>query len=106
MHETPMTYRLFAADEPELVRAPAAHYLPGLGTVVPGTDDFYRKKALIADLARALTGEATPVVEIQYWYPDRTHLRRSGPHHEIRLDAFTHEMPQDTLRTILRDRVA
>jgi hypothetical protein len=33
-------------------------------------------------------------------------LKRSGPHQEIYLDAFTPETPQDNLRTILRDPVA
>lgn len=33
-------------------------------------------------------------------------VRRSGPHHEIHLDPFTHSTPQDKLRTILRDPVA
>jgi hypothetical protein len=31
---------------------------------------------------------------------------RSGPHHEVHLDGFTRDTPQDTLRTILRDPVA
>ncbi|MXG26714.1 GyrI-like domain-containing protein [Streptomyces sp. YIM 132580] len=32
-------------------------------------------------------------------------LRRAGPHREVRLDPFTAQTPQDTLRTILRDPV-
>lgn len=32
-------------------------------------------------------------------------LRRSGPHHEIHLDPFGADTPQETLRTILRDPV-
>lgn len=37
---------------------------------------------------------------------DERSVKRSGPHHEIHLDAFTRETPQDRLRTILRDPVA
>lgn len=33
-------------------------------------------------------------------------VRRSGPHHEIHLDPFTRNTPQERLRTILRDPVA
>lgn len=33
-------------------------------------------------------------------------LRRSGPHHEIHLDDFGPDTPQETLRTILRDPVS
>lgn len=33
-------------------------------------------------------------------------LRRSGPHHEIHLDDFGPETPQENLRTILRDPVS
>jgi hypothetical protein len=33
-------------------------------------------------------------------------VRRVGPHHEIHLDPFTADTPQDRLRTILRDPVA
>lgn len=39
-------------------------------------------------------------------FADRHGLRRSGPHHEIHLDAFGPGIPQDNLRTILRDPVA
>jgi hypothetical protein len=189
------TPHLHAGDDPEIVRAPAVHYVAVLGSGAPGTDEFYRKKRLIGDLARDLReDDAEPVVEIQYWYPEgslptgiadfysvnpisalryrvmaavpesttaedladvraRTpsasmsaaddvelfvlpeqdvvqimhhgpfseefgtldrlgrfvaahRLHRSGPHHEIHLDAFTRRTPQDTLRTILRDPVA
>lgn len=184
------TPHLHAADEPELVRTPAASYASILGSGPPGTNEFYRKKALIGDIASRLGGGPDPVIEIQYWYPDGSLLvdiadfysvnpipslryrvlavvpedttaeglitarlnapgratdvvelhtvpaqdvvqvmhhgpfaeefatlarlgdfarsrgvRRSGPHHELHLDAFTRETPQDTLRTILRDPV-
>jgi hypothetical protein len=33
-------------------------------------------------------------------------LHRSGPHHELHLDGFTRDTPQQSLRTILRDPVA
>lgn len=189
------TEHLCAADDPEHVRTPPVTYVSVLGHGAPGTDEFYRKKSLVTDIARELNdAEASPVVEIQYWYPegstpveiadfysvnpipslryrvlskvpaattqtdvdtartravsaaDRTsdeiavfslpeqdvvqvmhhgpfaeeyatlerlgnhargrRVRRSGPHHEIHLDAFTRTTPQDTLRTILRDPVA
>lgn len=32
--------------------------------------------------------------------------QRTGPHHELHIDGFTRDTPQDTLRTILRDPVA
>ena len=170
----PLTGHLAASDEPELVRTPAVRYVAVLGTGSPGTDEFYRKKTFVADVARTLAPDAaTPVIEIQYWYPEgsvpvghrgllqrepdpvaavpdhgrrrrRHHRRRrssrprhrgpgdaprpfadefgtlerlgafadgagvarSGPHHEIHLDAFTRQTPQDALRTILRDPVA
>jgi len=191
----PLTGHLAASDEPELVRTPAVRYVAVLGTGSPGTDEFYRKKTFVADVARTLAPDAaTPVIEIQYWYPegsvpvgiadfysvnpipslryrimaavadgttdddvaaarataassaadpadrlevfalpestavqvmhhgpfadefgtlerlgafaDRAGVARSGPHHEIHLDAFTRQTPQDALRTILRDPVA
>jgi len=188
------TPHLHAADEPELVRAPAVTYASILGSGAPGTEEFYRKKALIGDVARRLTGDETPpVIEIQYWYPegsaavgiadfysvnplpslryrvlatvpegttpekliaarndaatppDRSTdvvelfsapehdvvqvmhhgpfadefatlgrlgrfaqnrgVQRNGPHHELHLDGFTRQTPQNSLRTILRDPV-
>jgi hypothetical protein len=39
-------------------------------------------------------------------FADGAGVARSGPHHEIHLDAFTRQTPQDALRTILRDPVA
>ena len=187
---------LHAADEPEHVRAPAVTYVAVLGAGAPGTDEFYRKKTLVTDVAGTLSPAtaAAPVEEIQYWYPEgsrhveiadfysvnpvpslryrvlsqvpagttqqdldaararaasaadtasdevtlfaipeqdvvqvmhhgpfaeelatlerlgafasRRAVRRSGPHHEVHLDAFTRSTSQDTLRTILRDPVA
>jgi len=187
------TPHLSAADEPEFVRTPAVHYVSVLGSGAPGTDEFYRKKLLATEIARALgnTDEAI-AEEIQYWYPEgsaaveiadfysvnpvpslqyrvlatvpegttsddlaaarsrvttkqpssdvlelftmpeqdvvqvmhhgrfadefetlgrlgafasRRGLQRTGPHHEVHLDAFTRQTPQETLRTILRDPV-
>jgi hypothetical protein len=188
-----ITPHLHAADEPEYVRSPAATYVSIHGSGSPGTDEFYRKKALVGDVARQLNGGEEPAIEIQYRYPAgsipvgigdfysvnpissllyrvlavvpddtstddvtaaRTHaasssdrsgdtvelhttpeqdvvqvmhhgpfaeefatlgrlgsfarelgLRRSGAHHELHLDGFTRDTPQDTLRTILRDPV-
>jgi len=188
------TPHLHAADEPELVRAPAVNYASVLGSGAPGTEEFYRKKVLIGDIVRQLDEESVPVIEIQYWYPDGSvpaqiadfysvnpipslryrilavvpagttaqdlaearsgaasdadratddielfatpeqevvqvmhhgpfadefatlarlgafardrGVRRAGPHHELHLDGFTRETPQDALRTILRDPVA
>lgn len=189
------TEHLHAADAPEHVRAPAVTYVAVLGAGAPGTDEFYRKKTLVTDIAGALDpATATPVEEIQYWYPERSRhveiadfysvnpvpsllyrvlsqvpagttqedldaararaastadtasdevtvfavpeqdvvqvmhhgpfaeeyatlerlgafatargVRRSGPHHEVHLDAFTRTTPQGSLRTILRDPVA
>lgn len=64
------TLHLHAADEPELVRTPAVTYASMTGSGSPGTDEFYRKKALIGDIARQLGDGKTPAIEIQYWYPD------------------------------------
>jgi hypothetical protein len=189
------TDHLHAADEPQHVLAPAVTYVAVLGDGAPGTDEFYRKKTLVTDVARDLNDAGTvPVEEIQYWYPQGSEpveiadfysvnpvpsllyrvlaevpagttrqavedarvrvagtadrvadevtvlavpehdvvqvmhhgpfaeelttlgrlgdfarergVRRSGPHHEIHLDAFTRDTPQDALRTILRDPVA
>ncbi|MFW6775651.1 GyrI-like domain-containing protein [Nocardioides sp. CPCC 205120] len=194
MATTAPTRHLHASDDPELVRTPAVHYVAVPGSGAPGTDDFYRKKLFVGELARTLgDGDARPVIEIQYWYPEHLlpveiadfysvnpvdalqyrvmaavpegttvqeladararagtpdsaadvvelltvpeqdvvqvlhhgpfaeelatlgrlgrfaaslGLRRSGPHHELHLDAFSRTTPQATLRTILRDPVA
>jgi hypothetical protein len=64
------TLHLHAADEPEVVRTPAVHYVSISGSGAPGTDEFYRKKTYVADIARVLDeGGSDPVVDIQYWYP-------------------------------------
>lgn len=64
------THHLHAADEPEVVRTPAVHYVAISGSGAPGTDEFYRKKAAVAEIARVLDeGGSDPVVEIHYWYP-------------------------------------
>lgn len=196
MLETQTTEHLQAADDPEHVRAPAVTYVAVLGDGAPGTDEFYRKKTLVTDIAGKLNQAvgSAPVEEIQYWYPEGSRpveiadfysvnpvssllyrvlsqvptgttqqdvdaartcaasiadtasdevtvfvipeqdvvqvmhhgpfaeelttlrrlddfarqrgTRRSGPHHEVHLDAFTRDTPQSTLRTILRDPVA
>ena len=65
-----LTEHLHSADEPEHVRAPHVHYLSVLGDGAPGSDEFYRKKVLVSDIARVLNrNDLTPVVEIQFWYP-------------------------------------
>jgi hypothetical protein len=49
------------------------HYVSVLGDGAPGTDEFYRKKILISDIARILNdSDETPVVEIQFWYPENS----------------------------------
>lgn len=194
MQTTTPTPHLSAADEPEFVRTPTVHYVAVLGSGAPGTDEFYRKKLLATEIARALNEvDAALAEEIQYWYPEgsapveiadfysvnpvpslqyrvlatvpagitpddlagarsrattkqspsdvielftmpeqdvvqvmhhgsfadefktlgrlgafasRRGLHRTGPHHEVHLDAFTRQTPQDTLRTILRDPVS
>jgi hypothetical protein len=66
----PATAHLHAADTPELVRAPRATFISTTGKGRPGTDDFYRKKALVAAVAAALQPDDTAnVVEILYRYP-------------------------------------
>jgi hypothetical protein len=61
---------LHAANDPELFRVPAVSYASILGSGAPGTDDFYRKKAHIGDIASRLGGGEDPVIEILYWYPE------------------------------------
>jgi len=61
---------LHAADDPELVRVPAVTYASVLGAGSPGTEEFYRKKNLIGEIASQLGDGDSPVIEIQYWYPD------------------------------------
>lgn len=71
----PLTDHLAASDEPELVRSPATRYVFVTGAGAPGDDEYYRKKALVVDVARALApaaspGASDPVAEGQYWYPE------------------------------------
>ncbi|MGI5191617.1 GyrI-like domain-containing protein [Promicromonospora sp. CA-289599] len=71
----PLTDHYAASDEPELVRSPAARYVFVTGAGAPGDDEYYRKKALVVDVARALAppaspGASEPVAEGQYWYPE------------------------------------
>ncbi|XKH53159.1 GyrI-like domain-containing protein [Citricoccus nitrophenolicus] len=61
---------LHASDRPEFVRVPAVTYAAIAGSGSPGTDEFYRKMALMGDITRQVTRDASPVIEIQYWYPE------------------------------------
>jgi len=71
MPEGHPTDHLYAADEPELVIAPAVHYVSIEGSGSPGTDEFYRKKRILTAIARILQkSEAEPAIELQYWYPE------------------------------------
>ena len=71
MPTTRSTEHLHAADDPEYVRTPPVTQVAVLGDGAPGTDEFYRKKALVADIAHELTrAGSAPVVEIHYWYPE------------------------------------
>jgi hypothetical protein len=65
-----LTQHLHATDAPEYVRTPRVDYVAVLGNGAPGSDEFYRKKTLVSDIARTLTeSDETPVVELQFWYP-------------------------------------
>ncbi|MGW2094425.1 GyrI-like domain-containing protein [Promicromonospora sukumoe] len=70
----PPTALLAAGDEPELVRSPATRYVAVLGAGAPGNEEYYRRMALVSDVARSLVRDpAAPevsVVEGQYWYPE------------------------------------
>ncbi|MEX1079999.1 MAG: GyrI-like domain-containing protein [Homoserinimonas sp.] len=64
---------LHASDTPEHVRTPRTDYVSVLGDGAPGSDEFYRKKMLVSDIARILNqSDETPVVEIQFWYPENS----------------------------------
>lgn len=70
MHTLPLSKHLHAGDVPEHVRTPNVQYIAVLGDGAPGSDEFYRKKILVSDIARILNqNNVTPVVEIQFWYP-------------------------------------
>ena len=65
------TEHLHASDAPEHVHTPDVHYVSVLGDGAPGTDEFYRKKMLVSDIARILNhSDEIPIVEIQFWYPE------------------------------------
>jgi len=75
MNQIPTTEHFRASDEPELVIAPRAAFVTTLGDGRPGSGAFYRKHALVADVARALAADGLapptdPVVEMLFWYPD------------------------------------
>lgn len=75
IRDTLTTEHLHAHSSPEIVWAPETKYISILGTGAPGTDEFYRKMALITDFASMLGREgfapdSVPVIEILYWYPE------------------------------------
>src|SRR5688572_33025338 len=75
MSDIPTTEHLHAADAPELVVAPSATFVATSGSGRPGSDAFYRKHTLIADVARELANKGLapttrPVIEMLFWYPD------------------------------------
>ncbi|MDN3310313.1 GyrI-like domain-containing protein [Microbacterium oryzae] len=71
MTTTQLSEHLHASDNPEYVRTPSVDYVAVLGDGAPGSDEFYRKKVLVSDIARILNGsDETPVVELQFWYPE------------------------------------
>lgn len=73
MTATQLTQHLHASDSPEHVRTPRVDYVAVLGDGAPGSDEFYRKKILVSDIARALNeSDETPVVELQFWYPENS----------------------------------
>jgi len=73
MTTTQLTEHLHASDAPEHVETPPVNYVAVLGDGAPGSDEFYRKKVLVSDIARILNhSDATPVVEIQFWYPENS----------------------------------
>jgi hypothetical protein len=73
MNTTQLTEHLHASDSPEHVQTPDVHYVAVLGDGAPGSDQFYRKKMLVSDIARILNhSDETPVVEIQFWYPENS----------------------------------
>jgi hypothetical protein len=75
MSDIPTTEHFHASDAPELVVAPSATFVATSGSGRPGSDAFYRKHALIVDVARALADEGLapttdPIIEMLFWYPD------------------------------------
>lgn len=73
MTTTQLSEHLHASDDPEYVRTPRVDYVAILGDGAPGSDEFYRKKILVSDIARILNqSDETPVVELQFWYPENS----------------------------------
>jgi hypothetical protein len=73
MAATQLTQHLHASDTPEHVRTPRVNYVAVLGDGAPGSDEFYRKKVLVSDIARVLDeSNEAPVVELQFWYPENS----------------------------------
>lgn len=70
MAEIEFTEHYSATNTPEIVHTEIVHYLSILGKGAPGSAEFYRKKALVADLSKVLDAQiGFPIIEIQYWYP-------------------------------------
>ncbi|WP_127818067.1 GyrI-like domain-containing protein [Microbacterium sp. CPCC 204701] len=73
MTATQPTQHLHASNAPEHVRTPRVNYVAVLGDGAPGSDEFYRKKILVSAIARVLNeSDETPVVELQFWYPENS----------------------------------
>ena len=69
MAEIKSTEHYSATNIPEIVHTEAVNYLSILGKGAPGSTEFYRKKALVADISKKLDQQINvPVIEIQYWY--------------------------------------
>jgi hypothetical protein len=69
-------------------------------------DSFQRAAAFPKALHHGPFADEFGTLERLGAFADGAGVARSGPHHEIHLDAFTRQTPQDALRTILRDPVA
>jgi len=68
-----LSEHLHASENPEYVRTPPVEYVAVLGDGAPGSDEFYRKKVLVSDIARILNdSDEAPVVELQFWYPENS----------------------------------
>lgn len=69
MAEIKSTEHYSATNIPEIVHTEAVNYLSILGKGAPGSTEFYRKKALVADISKKLDQQINvPVIEVQYWY--------------------------------------
>lgn len=83
---------------------PAATYVAVAGSGAPGTEEFYRKKRLISQLAAELSPSATaPVVGIAGF--SLTNPILSLHSRVLALTPDATDDAQDGLRTILRDPV-